>query len=553
MQTVARVLAVLAERGADAVPHGRSSLLRHLTGTHAILERWAQPAHVRSAGLLHSVYATDTFTQALVDPSERALIRDLVGADAERLIFLFCSIERRDLFSAIAAAPDDLASTVRLPQRDNATPIDVAPAEAGDLLVLYLANEAEQSASADGSPGRWLTQTSQLAEWARTRALVVPPVFERGTLRIERDDEVNLLSAYAAAFADAEVPDATALTSSRAAQAVGEPLVLAALATLAGGDAAGGGVLARVGTALLNAWNTPWDKRLSLDRWREIAAVAIAAATADERRGAFIAERVRATLRDARTPAALHARLEGHGLLAHAVPLPPRFAAYVAGLRDDAGRVTLQRYPGLTARPWHDPATFPIVADLERLAPEIARECRALHAGAFHPESEPIARQGNWEVSLLYERGLRNDDVYAQCPVTAAAIERHRIVRGPAGLAYFSRLAPHTRIAAHAGPTNLRLRVHLALDVPPDCGLTVGGMPGTWMPGRCIVFDDAFVHDAWNDSDRERIVLIVDLWHPDLSDDEVALLEGLHGHVAGHAANLRSYWARNDEARRAAL
>jgi hypothetical protein len=553
MQTVARVLAVLAERGADTAPHGRSTLLRHLTGTHAILERWAQPAHVRLAGLLHSIYATDGFAHALVDPSERSLIRELVGADAERLVFLFCSIDRRDLFSAIAAAPDDLTSTVRLPRRGDATPIDITPAEAGGLLVLYLANEAEQTASADGSPGRWLAQTSQLAAWVRARAPVVPPVFERGTLRIERDDELSLFSAYAAAFASDGIPDTAALTSSRAAQAVGEPLVLAALATLAGGDAAGGGVLARVGTALLNAWNTPWDKRLSLDRWREIAAVAIVAAGADERRAAFIAGRVRAALRDALTPAELHARLDGHGVLAQADPLPARFAAYVAGLRDDAGRVTLQQYPGLTARPWHDPASFPIVADLERLAPEIARECRALHAGAFHPESEPIARLGNWDVSLLYERGLRNDDVYARCPVTAAAIERHRIVRGPAGLAYFSRLAPHTRIAAHAGPTNLRLRVHLALDVPPDCGLTVGGMEGTWTQGRCIVFDDAFVHDAWNDSDRERIVFIVDLWHPDLSDDEVALLEGLHGHVAGHAANLRSYWARNDEARRTAL
>jgi hypothetical protein len=553
MQTVARVLAMLAERGADAVPHGPSSLLRHLTGTHAVLERWAQPPHVRLAGLVHSIYATDAFTHALVEQSERALMRDLVGAEAERLAFLFCSIDRRELFSTIAAAPDDVASTLRLPQRDNAMPIDVTPAEAGDLLVIYMANEAEQAASADRSPGSWLAQISQLADWARARASVVPPVFERGTLRINRDDEVSLIAAYAAAFAAGTEPDAAALTSSRAAQAVGEPLVLAALATLAGGDATGGGVLARVGTALLNAWNTPWDKRLSLDRWREIAAVAIAAASADERRGAFIAERVRAALHDARTPAELHARLEGYGVLAHAEPLPPRFAAYVAGLRDDAGRVTLQRYPGLTARPWHDPASFPIAADLERLAPEIARECGALHAGAFHPESEPIARQGSWEVSLLYERGLRNDDVYARCPVTAAAIERHRIVRGPAGLAYFSRLAPHTRIAPHAGPTNLRLRVHLALDVPPGCGLTVGGMPATWTPGRCLVFDDAFVHDAWNDSDRERVVLIVDLWHPDLSDDEVALLEGLHGHVAGHAENLRSYWARNDEARRTTL
>jgi len=553
MQTVGHVLAELTQRGADALSHGRSSLLHHLAGTHAILERWAQPMRVRLAGLMHSVYATDSFARALVDPREREAVRELVGADAERLVFLFCSIDRRDLFSAIAAAPDDIASTVRLPQRDHATPIDVTPAEAADLLVLHMANEAEQAARADGSPSPWLARISQLAEWGRARASIVPPVFEGGTLHIERDDETSLLSAYAAAFANAGEPDAAALTSTRAAQAVGEPLVLAGLATLAAGDAAGAGVLARVGTALLNAWNTPWDKRLSLERWRELADVAIAAASADERRGAFIADRVRTALQEANTPADLHARLEAHGVLAQAQPLPPRFAAYVAGLRDGAGRATLQRYPGLTARPWHDPAAFPIVADLERLAPQIARECRALHVGAFHAESENIARLGNWDVSLLYERGLRNDEVYARCPVTAAAIERHRIVRGPAGLAYFSRLAPHTRIVPHAGPTNLRLRVHLALEVPSDCGLTVGDVPGTWTPGRCIVFDDAFVHDAWNDSDRERVVFIVDLWHPDLSDDEVALLEGLHGHVAGHAANLRSYWARNEEARRTML
>ena len=48
---------------------------------------------------------------------------------------------------------------------------------------------------------------------------------------------------------------------------------------------------------------------------------------------------------------------------------------------------------------------------------------------------------------------------------------------------------------------------------------------------------------------RDRVVLIVDLWHPDLSDDEVALLEGLQRYVAGYAANLRSYWERNDAAR----
>jgi aspartyl/asparaginyl beta-hydroxylase (cupin superfamily) len=113
-------------------------------------------------------------------------------------------------------------------------------------------------------------------------------------------------------------------------------------------------------------------------------------------------------------------------------------------------------------------------------------------------------------------------------------------------------MAPNTHIAPHAGPTNLRLRVHLGIDVPSGCGLTVGRISGGWTPGRCIVFDDSFPHEAWNDGDRDRVVLIVDVWHPDLSDDEVALLEGLQRHVTGAAENVRSYWERNDAARAAA-
>jgi aspartyl/asparaginyl beta-hydroxylase (cupin superfamily) len=64
------------------------------------------------------------------------------------------------------------------------------------------------------------------------------------------------------------------------------------------------------------------------------------------------------------------------------------------------------------------------------------------------------------------------------------------------------------------------------------------------------VFDDSFRHEAWNLSDRDRIVLIVDLWHPDLSDDEVELLSGMHEYAVAHGSNLQRYFARNEAARR---
>jgi aspartate beta-hydroxylase len=110
-----------------------------------------------------------------------------------------------------------------------------------------------------------------------------------------------------------------------------------------------------------------------------------------------------------------------------------------------------------------------------------------------------------------------------------------------------------THIAAHRGPTNLRLRCHLGIVVPEgDCGIRVGDELGRWEQGRCIVFDDRYDHEAWNHTAAERIVLIVDLWHPGISADEVRWLESMHAYAAFHAVRLSRYWARNDAAARLA-
>ena len=66
------------------------------------------------------------------------------------------------------------------------------------------------------------------------------------------------------------------------------------------------------------------------------------------------------------------------------------------------------------------------------------------------------------------------------------------------------------------------------------------------------MFDDYFDHEAWNHTDEDRIVLIVDLWHPGLSDTEVRLLEALHGYTYFHANRLGRYWSANARAARQA-
>jgi len=228
-------------------------------------------------------------------------------------------------------------------------------------------------------------------------------------------------------------------------------------------------------------------------------------------------------------------------------PLPSRFAEYIATLRE-GDRVSMSRYPELRSQAWWDPATLPLARALEAAAPAIIAEFRPIERTAFVPEREPIARHGSWDVYLLYDRGRRHDEHCAQAPTAAAIIDAQRTVRSLAGLAYFSRLGPHTRVAPHAGPTNMRVRLHLGIDVPSNCGIRAGDVSATWTTGKCLAFDDSFLHEVWNESDRERIVLVVDCWHPDLTDDEVRLLEGFQGYVERAARNLERYWSANDPA-----
>ena len=154
-------------------------------------------------------------------------------------------------------------------------------------------------------------------------------------------------------------------------------------------------------------------------------------------------------------------------------------------------------------------------------------------------------------MAFFYERGRRHDELCAACPVTTTGIEAYSAVRTLAGLIYASRMTPGTHIQPHQGPTNLRVRCHLGITVPDgDCAIRVGEETRRWEEGRCLVFDDHFEHEAWNHTDQDRIVLIVDVWHPGLSAEEVRLLEDLHRYAEGHARRLNRYWAKNEAAAR---
>jgi beta-hydroxylase len=156
-----------------------------------------------------------------------------------------------------------------------------------------------------------------------------------------------------------------------------------------------------------------------------------------------------------------------------------------------------------------DPARFPFAPALERSWREVLAEYRTV-AGRLDPWVERELYDGAWEVFPLFSfpHGEPIAAHVAACPRTAALVDAAFPRHGVAG---FSVLRPHTRVKPHQGYQGDFLRCHLGLDVPPgDCALRVEGETRRWQPGRLLVFDDRRTHEAWNETDAERVVLLVD-------------------------------------------
>lgn len=195
-------------------------------------------------------------------------------------------------------------------------------------------------------------------------------------------------------------------------------------------------------------------------------------------------------------------------------------------------------YPGLPEIEFHDREQFPELIALEQATDAIRAEFEALIAAEAaqmvpyiqYPERVPLAQwkelnnNRDWTAIHLLQNGQRIEANSRHCPRTLAAVAElpQPQVPGASPNAMFSLLAPRTHIPPHTGVANTRLVCHLPLIVPPGCGFRCGATTRDWRIGETFVFDDTIEHEAWNDSDELRVVLIVDLWPPalDLVDRE---------------------------------
>lgn len=232
--------------------------------------------------------------------------------------------------------------------------------------------------------------------------------------------------------------------------------------------------------------------------------------------------------------------------LAEADPLSQR--RFNACMDREFGRRTIYHhhcsglhYPFLPADEFFDRDHFPWMAGLEAQTDAIRAEFLALlgrdgsavrpyvRLDAGTPQNKWTALDGSldWGAVFLWEYGVRNEAVCAACPQTVAALEAlpRADIPGRAPSAFFSLLKARSHIPAHTGVTNSRAIIHLPLVVPPGAQFRVGGETRAWEEGRAFAFDDTIEHEAWNDSDHLRVVLIFDVWNPHLSLAEQHLLK----------------------------
>jgi len=205
-------------------------------------------------------------------------------------------------------------------------------------------------------------------------------------------------------------------------------------------------------------------------------------------------------------------------------------------------------FPGLPQQAWYPREMFPWVAEIEAAVPEIRAEIERVLTGEqglepyVQEQSERASRghsllnDARWSAFHLYKDGERVNENARRCPLTMRLLQLPPIprIKHRSPMALISILKPGTHIPPHTGMLNTRLICHIPLVVPSGCRLRVGCETRGVVRGRAMIFDDSFEHEAWNDSDEVRAVLLFEIWRPEITEEEKVALIAMFEAVTGY-------------------
>ncbi|RJG11363.1 aspartyl/asparaginyl beta-hydroxylase domain-containing protein [Massilia cavernae] len=213
-------------------------------------------------------------------------------------------------------------------------------------------------------------------------------------------------------------------------------------------------------------------------------------------------------------------------------------------------------FPGLPQIQFFETDAFPWIGKLEAATAAIRAEALAVMSDpdAFEPyvkhdpkrpmrNQEGLNNNPDWSAFYLWKDGELVAENAARCPATMAALEGVPMprVKGRSPSVLFSLLRPGAYIPPHTGVLNTRLICHLPLVVPGGCSLRVGNDTRECVEGRAWVFDDSIEHEAWNRSSQPRVILLFDIWRPELTGDERAMVAEMFAAIDDYS-DARTEW-----------
>ncbi|MBT7950354.1 MAG: aspartyl beta-hydroxylase [Gammaproteobacteria bacterium] len=200
-------------------------------------------------------------------------------------------------------------------------------------------------------------------------------------------------------------------------------------------------------------------------------------------------------------------------------------------------------FPGLPQIQFYEREQFDWVESIESATDDIRAELTNVmgNPSLFSPylksedmqldeNNKDLLDNNDWGALYLWEYGRLVEEKASLFPLTIKALEAAPLplISSQSPMALFSRLTSGTRIPPHNGLLNTRLICHLPIIVPKDCGaLRVGNEQRPWVEGEMLIFDDSIEHEAWNTSKKERVILLFEVWRPELNEEERQLVSTL--------------------------
>ncbi len=205
-------------------------------------------------------------------------------------------------------------------------------------------------------------------------------------------------------------------------------------------------------------------------------------------------------------------------------------------------------FPGVAQRPFFERGEFAWASAVEAATDAIRAELQAMLAerDGFTPyvvadpaspaPANHLLGDPDWGALHLMEGGRPHPANAARFPAAMAALAHapQPAIGTRSPMALFSRLRPGTHIKPHHGVFNTRLICHLPLIVPDGCAIRVGAETRSWREGELLILDDSFEHEAWNRGASDRVVMLFEIWRPDIDADERAAITVLLGAVERH-------------------